>query len=116
MFPFLNEGGWLRTLLQRLASSATERGDTEVLVPLQRELYKQRLEVHSEPVVEWRALTVWLLDKIAVEVRQKLRLSAEQLPLASILQGGTWNAGRRLAEQRRGGAPPLDLAIDGTVF
>ena len=90
--------------------------DTEVLVATQRDLYKKKLEIHSEPVVEWRALTVWLLDKVATDVRRQLALSAEQLPLASVLQGGTWNAGRKLAARRRGGAPPLDLAIDGTVF
>ena len=90
--------------------------DTEVLVATKKDLYNKKLEVHSEPVVEWRALTVWLLDRVAAGVRRKLSLSAEQLPLASVLQGGTWSAGRKLAEQRRGGVPPLDLAIDGTVF
>jgi hypothetical protein len=90
--------------------------DTKVLVPKQSDLYSTPLEVQEEPVVEWRALTVWLLDKIAAGVRTKLDLGAEQLPLASVLQGGTWSAGRRLAEELRGGAPPLQLAIDGTVF
>ena len=90
--------------------------DTGVLVVTEQSLYSKKLEVQSEPVVEWRALTVWLLDKVATGVRRKLALGAEQLPLASVLQGGTWSAGRRLAEERRGGVPPLDLAIDGTVF
>jgi len=89
--------------------------DTEVLVPSSKRLLSQRLEVASEPVVEWRALTVYLLDQIADEVRQ--RLGCEQLSLASILQGGTWSAGRAVASRlRRDGSPPIDLAIDGTVF
>ena len=39
------------------------------------------------------------------------------LPLASVLQGGTWSAGRRLAAARRpGGEPPLVLVLDGAIF
>jgi hypothetical protein len=68
-------------------------------------------------VIEWRALTVALLDEVAVLVRQQLGKSAEQLPLACILEGGTWAAGREIAlEQRPGGAPPLKIDSDGTIF
>lgn len=70
----------------------------------------------DEIIVEWRALTVALLDEVAGRVRTLLRLDADRLPLASILQGGTWAAGRELAGQRRGGLPPLRVASDGTVF
>ena len=47
-------------------------------------------------VVEWRALTVSLLDEVAVLVRQHLGKSADELPLACILEGGTWAPGARL--------------------
>ena len=70
--------------------------------------------VGSELVVEWRALTVTLLDELAPLVRAKLGRPA--LPLACILEGGTWTAGRRLAQARRNGAPPIELDSDGTVF
>jgi hypothetical protein len=71
----------------------------------------------SEVIVEWRALTVILLDKIAVSIRQKLHLSTPELPLVKVLQGGTWTAGRRIASQlRKGGIPPLQIESDGTVF
>ncbi len=71
----------------------------------------------SEIVVEWRALTVGLLDDLAREVRRRLRLSAADLPLAKVLQGGTWAAGRSIAAERRaGGGPPIRVASDGTVF
>jgi hypothetical protein len=67
--------------------------------------------------VEWRALTVALLDRVADGVRAALGLDAQQLPLARVLEGGTWAAGRRLALARRAdGAPPLQIASDGTVF
>ena len=73
--------------------------------------------VDSELVVEWRALTVALLDRIADAIRTKLKLDAESLPLAKVLEGGTWAAGRRLAaEKRAGGAPPVRVVSDGTVF
>jgi hypothetical protein len=80
-------------------------------------LAQQRLQVSAEPVVEWRALTVALLDRVADGVRAALGLDAQQLPLARVLEGGTWAAGRRLALARRAdGAPPLQIASDGTVF
>ncbi len=74
-------------------------------------------EVGSPLVVEWRALTVALLDRVADEVRRKLKLSAEEFPLAKVLEGGTWATGRRLAREKRpGGEPPLQVISDGTVF
>jgi hypothetical protein len=74
-------------------------------------------EVGSALVVEWRALTVALLDAIAPKVRGRLGLDAARFPLGSVLEGGTWAAGRRLARERRtGGAPPIHVISDGTVF
>ena len=91
--------------------------DTEVIEPVQADLLAQRLSVESEAVVEWRALTVFLLDQIADRVRTRLKKDRVQLPLSNVLQGGTWAAGRQIAAQRRAdGSPPIKLAIDGTVF
>jgi hypothetical protein len=71
----------------------------------------------DEIVVEWRALTVALLDAIAPRVRERLGPAAASLPLANILEGGTWAAGRKLAAEKRPGAtPPLEIDSDGTVF
>lgn len=73
--------------------------------------------VESELVVEWRALTVALLDRLAAGIRTRLGLDQAQLPLAKVLQGGSWSAGRRIArELRADGAPPLQIISDGTVF
>lgn len=73
--------------------------------------------VGSSLVVAWRALTVALLDETAALVRARLGLDAARLPLAAVLEGGTWLAGRRLAaELRPGGGPPLMIDSDGTVF
>jgi hypothetical protein len=80
-------------------------------------IFSQSHLVSSEIIVEWRALTVILLDYIAATVREKLSMSAEELPLVKILQGGTWTAGRKIAAQlRAGGIPPIQIESDGTVF
>ena len=70
----------------------------------------------DELIVEWRALTVALLDELASLVRQNLGLSDAQMPLACVLEGGTWAAGRMLAQQLHQGLPPLNIESDGTVF
>ena len=71
----------------------------------------------SELIVEWRALTVTLLDQIGDEVRRLLGKTAQELPLVKVLEGGTWHAGRRIAAKNRtDGGPPLKIKSDGTVF
>ncbi|MDP3759847.1 MAG: URC4/urg3 family protein [Ramlibacter sp.] len=70
----------------------------------------------DEIIVEWRALTVALMDDVARAVRHQLRLGESQLPLACVLEGGSWAAGRELAQRHRGGLPPLQVASDATVF
>ena len=74
--------------------------------------------VEGPLVVGWRALTVALLDRIAPLVRERLGVSAEAFPLARVLEGGTWAAGRRIARQLRpaDGGPPITVISDGTVF
>ncbi len=91
--------------------------DLGVLVPKHEEVLRETHEVGSEVVVEWRALTVALLDALAPLVRARLGKTEAELPLAKVLEGGTWSAGRRIARERRpGGAPPIAVASDGTVF
>ena len=80
-------------------------------------LAKYPIPVEDEAVVEWRALTLALLDHIADPVRERLGKTAAEMPLARILEGGTWAAGRRIAREKRpDGGPPLTVASDGTVF
>jgi len=76
-----------------------------------------RHEVGSELIVEWRALTVTLMDPLVDLVRAKLGLDAE-FTMPQLLQGGTWSAGRKLARALRPpeGPPPIAVAADGTVF
>ncbi|WP_342377755.1 URC4/urg3 family protein [Myxococcus stipitatus] len=91
--------------------------DLGVLVPRDARLTQQVLHPSEEPIVEWRALTVALLDRVAALVRGRLGMSNEELPLGKVLQGGTWTAGRKVAaELRPGGVPPIRVESDGTVF
>ncbi len=91
--------------------------DMGVLVPRRRDALTRTWHVDDEFIVEWRALTVALLDHTADMIRERLGVDRVALPLAKVLQGGTWAAGRAIAaEKRPGGAPPLTIASDGTVF
>ena len=74
-------------------------------------------DVGSPLVVEWRALTVALLDELVGKVRRRLNLDPPAFSLARLLQGGTWAAGRSLAARRRlDGSPPIRVISDGSVF
>ena len=91
--------------------------DLGLLQPKYPEILSQTYRPDAEVIVEWRALTVILLDRIAETIRHQLGLSATDLPLVKILEGGTWSAGRAIAaELRPGGIPPLKIDSDGTVF
>jgi len=80
------------------------------------DILQQCHPIGSEVIVEWRALTVILLDRIATAVCEELGMSPDELPLVKVLQGGTWSAGRRIAAQLRGGVSPIQIKSDGTVF
>ncbi|WP_275935448.1 DUF1688 family protein [Sandaracinus amylolyticus] len=91
--------------------------DEGVLVPRHDDVLQRTHAPSSEVVVEWRALTVALLDHVAEDVRSALQLGPEQLPMCKVLEGGTWYAGREVArELRPDGAPPIRVETDGTVL
>jgi hypothetical protein len=91
--------------------------DTGVLVFRNPMARGERHNVDSPLVVEWRALTVALIDRLAALVRLRLGRDAEDLPLPKILQGGTWAAGRAIAQRLRAdGSAPVHVISDGTVF
>lgn len=119
----LQSAGLTVTHLNALTGLAEYRNgglcvDLGLLVPKQDAVTGQAHLPGSPVVVEWRALTVVMLDLIGDRVRQRLHKSAEDLPLIKILEGGTWAAGRRIAKHLRpeSGAPPIAIQSDGTVF
>jgi hypothetical protein len=91
--------------------------DLGLLQARDRGFHTRRWSPDAEPIVEWRALTVAALDHVAEAVRGELGLSAAAFPLARVLEGGTWAAGRQIAQAKRpGGVPPVQIVSDGTVF
>ena len=91
--------------------------DLGVIVPKHARVREQVHAPGDALVVEWRALTVALLDRVAERVREKLGKTPAELPLANILEGGTWAAGRAVAARlRAGGGSPIQIKSDGTVF
>lgn len=91
--------------------------DLGVLRPRSPELLTDPQKVSSNAVVEWRASTVVLLDRIAGLVRDEFGVDAAALPLCNILEGGTWSAGRKIAARLRpDGGPPIQVISDGTVM
>jgi hypothetical protein len=91
--------------------------DTGVLVLKVPQDADRAHPVDGPLVVGWRSLTVALLDRLAPMVRERLGVSAEDFPLARVLEGGSWAAGRRIAKQKRPDlSPPIAVISDGTVF
>ena len=90
--------------------------DIGILRPVEPDALARRYTAGDEFIVEWRALTVALLDELAPLVRTQLGATEDAMPLACVLEGGTWAAGRVLASRLRGGTPPLNIESDGTIF
>ena len=91
--------------------------DMGVLKPRAAGAFSREYPVAAPLVVAWRSLTVALLDQLAPMVASRLGLTTEQFPLARMLEGGTWAAGRSIAGRLRAdGGPPFKVLSDGTVF
>lgn len=91
--------------------------DAGVVVPRDAAFAEHAVRPGDAWTIEWRALTVSLLDELAPRVRRLLAVDDAGFPLARMLEGGTWAAGRQIAAERRDGAlPPVVVASDGTVF
>ena len=68
------------------------------------------LEPSHPAVVEWRAMTVILLDRLADGIRQQMGLTPEQLNLKQVLESASWKGGREIAREKRPetkGGPPI---------
>ncbi len=91
--------------------------DSGVIKPRDARALGRNYKPQDDFIIEWRALTVALLDEVAVLVRERLGQTADAMPLACVLEGGTWAAGREIAmELRSDGSPPLKIESDGTIF
>lgn len=68
-------------------------------------------------IVEWRAMTVALLDELHGMIQKKLGRSVH-LTLPQMLEAGSWKAGRELAAEKRPEtkSSPILNSGDGTLF
>jgi hypothetical protein len=90
--------------------------DSGLLALRDEQAARETWQVGDEIIVEWRALTVALMDEVADTVRKRMHVDEQHMPLAKVLEGGSWGAGRALAQKHRDGLPPLRVVSDGTVF
>eukprot|EP00842_Homolaphlyctis_polyrhiza_P001956 jgi/Hompol1/2761/HPOL_003023-RA len=81
-----------------------------------------RFDVHHDVVVEWRALTVALLDRVAIIHVIDPRVVSDNVVWWLMwwlftTAPGTWKAGREIAAQLRPSTkgPPIEINSDGTA-
>ncbi|KAK2460736.1 hypothetical protein APHAL10511_007206 [Amanita phalloides] len=87
-------------------------------LPINKSTGLPRVPATHPAIVEWRALTVIGLDRVAAVIRKELGLTESQLTLAQLLEGATWKGGREIAKIRRPatGGPPIEIESDATIF
>ncbi|XP_014561147.1 hypothetical protein COCVIDRAFT_87490 [Bipolaris victoriae FI3] len=70
----------------------------------------------DDVIVEWRAMTLVLVDKLYKLVLQ--RMEGVDLSMAQLLEAGTWKSGREVAKEKRPTtkSSPIIILSDGTVF
>ncbi|MFA6236881.1 MAG: URC4/urg3 family protein [Bacteriovorax sp.] len=118
----LQEAGFIVTDVEKLTGLAEYRNgglliDRGLITLTDKKLMDDNHRPDSELIIEWRGLTLALLDRIGEAVQKKLKKSPADFPLAKVLEGGTWWAGRKAAlELRPDSSPPLKIESDGTVF
>lgn len=72
----------------------------------------------SDEIVEWRALTVALLDEVYGIVKKEMEEKGVEFSMAQMLEAGSWKAGRELAAKKRPEtkSSPILIDGDGTLF
>ncbi len=72
----------------------------------------------SDVVVEWRAMTVALLDRLHEMISKDFEALGIQISMAQMLEAGSWKTGRELAASKRPEtrSSPILIAGDGTLF
>ncbi|KAJ5157659.1 uncharacterized protein N7482_008759 [Penicillium canariense] len=75
-------------------------------------------EATSDVIVEWRAMTVALLDKLHELVSARFAGQGVSLSMPQMLEAGSWKGGRELAAKFRPDtkSSPILIEGDGTLF
>lgn len=107
---------WLMTCLAEYRNGGL-LVDLGCLVPKNPDAYEKEYLVDDEFIVEWRALTIAIIDIVADKIRARLGDDNKELSMSKILEGGTWRTGRQVAyELRPNGRPPFKVQSNGNVF
>ncbi|TDZ74686.1 Protein urg3 [Colletotrichum trifolii] len=74
-------------------------------------------EAGDDVIVEWRAMTLVLIDKLYSGVQARMG-EGVSLSMAQLLEAGSWKSGREIAAKRRPQtkSSPILIKSDGTVF
>jgi hypothetical protein len=72
----------------------------------------------GDVIVEWRAMTVALLDELHKHINDILAPQGVSLSLPQLLEAGSWKSGRELAAKHRPEtrSSPILIEGDGTLF
>jgi hypothetical protein len=75
-----------------------------------------KFKAGDDVVVEWRAMTLVLVDKLYKLVLE--RMDGVHLSMAQLLEAGTWKSGREVAAKNRPDtkSSPIIIESDGTLF
>ncbi|VUC21064.1 unnamed protein product, partial [Clonostachys rosea] len=77
-----------------------------------------KFDASSDVIVEWRAMTVALLDELHKIVSKTFEARGVSLSMAQMLEAGTWKSGRELAASLRPNtkSSPILVVSDGTLY
>ncbi|KAL3466873.1 hypothetical protein BJX64DRAFT_301322 [Aspergillus heterothallicus] len=72
----------------------------------------------DDEIVEWRAMTVALLDELHKRILESGKFGDVKLTLPQVLEAGSWKSGREIAAQKRPETKcsPILNSGDGTLF
>jgi hypothetical protein len=72
----------------------------------------------GDEIVEWRALTVALLDEVYGIIKKDMDEQGVEFSMAQMLEAGSWKSGRELAAKKRPEtkSSPILIDGDGTLF
>jgi len=72
----------------------------------------------GDEIVEWRALTVALLDEVYAIIKKDMDEQGVEFSMAQMLEAGSWKSGRELAAKNRPEtkSSPILIDGDGTLF
>lgn len=76
-------------------------------------------DVMSDVIVEWRAMSIALLDELYERIKERFSSGKKPLSMSQMLEAGTFKAGRELAAKYRPttkSSPILIAGADGTLF